>query len=116
MIVHDKLGVVVLIVAVIGALAAVVALLRPHLLPMVRVYLRLTAGLAAVQVVVGVVLVIGGMRPSQGIHWFYGAATLISLPLAMWIGSRLGSREEPLWVMGGAVATVLFALRAIGTG
>ncbi|MFN2581519.1 MAG: hypothetical protein ABR498_02115 [Candidatus Dormibacteria bacterium] len=116
MIVHDRFGFVVLIVAGVGAVAAVIALLRPRLLPMVRVYLRLTAVIAAVQVAIGIALVIGGMHPSQGIHWFYGAATLVALPIAMWIGSRLGAREEPLWVMGGAVATVLFALRAVGTG
>ena len=116
MLIHDRFGFIVTVVAAVGALGAVFALLRPTLLPAMRVYLRLTGGIAAIQVVIGIVLVATGSRPSQGIHWFYGAATLISLPLAMWIGSRLGAREEPLWIAGGAVATVLFALRAIGTG
>jgi heme A synthase len=116
MVIHDKFGVVVAIVAAVGAIAAIIALLRPAVLPAVRVYLRLTAAVVAVQVLVGIVLVATGSRPSQGLHWFYGAATLLALPLAMWIGSRLGRREEPLWVMGGAVATLLFAFRAIGTG
>ena len=116
MLIHDRFGIIVAIVAAAGAIGAVVALLRPHLMPAMRVYLRLTAGIAAVQVIIGIVLVATGSRPSQGIHWFYGAATLVSLPIAMWIGGRLGAREEPLWIVGGAVATVLFALRAIGTG
>jgi len=34
----------------------------------------------------------------------------------MWVGSRLGRREQQLWLVGGAVATLLFAFRAIGTG
>ena len=113
---HDKFGFIVTVVAVVGALAAVVALLRPSLLPAVRVYLRLTVAAVAVQAVIGVVVFATGHHPSQGIHWFYGVATLVSLPLAFFIGSRLPSREEPLWVMGGAVATVLFALRALSTG
>jgi len=116
MVIHDKFGVVVAIVAVVGAIAAIVALLRPTILPAVRVYLRLTVAAVAVQVVIGIVLVATGSRPTQGLHWFYGAATLVALPLAMWIGRRLGRREEPLWVMGGAVGTLLFAFRAIGTG
>ena len=116
MVIHDRFGLIVTLVAAAGALLALLALLRPHLMPAVRVYLRLTAGIVAVQVVIGIVLVATGSRPSQGIHWFYGAATLVALPLAMWIGGRLGSREEPLWVVGGAVVTVLFALRALGTG
>ena len=116
MIIHDKFGIVVTIVAAAGALLAVLALLRPHLMPAVRVYLRLTVAIFALQAAIGIVVVITGSRPSQGLHWFYGAATLIALPLAMWIGSRIGAREEPLWVVGGALATMLFALRAIGTG
>ena len=116
MAVHDAFGIIVTIVAAAGALGAIVSLTRPQLLPAVRVYLRLAVVVVAIQVVIGIVLVITGSRPAQGLHWFYGAATLVALPLAMWIGSRLSAREEPLWVVGGAVATVLFALRAIGTG
>jgi hypothetical protein len=82
----------------------------------VRVYARVTIALVAVQVVTGLVLVLTGERPAQLIHWFYGAATLLSLPLAMLIGKRIGGREEQIWLAGGAVMTVLFALRAIATG
>lgn len=114
--VHDRLGFIVLFVAVAGAIAGVLALFRPSWMPAIRVYLRLTVAVVAVQVVVGIVLVAMGSRPSQGIHWFYGAATLISLPIGFAVGSRMSSREEPIWVVGGAVATVLFALRALGTG
>lgn len=114
--VHDRVGFIVTFVAVVGALAALVALLRPRLMPAVRVYLRLTVAAVAVQAGIGVVLVFAGQRPSQGIHWFYGAATLLAMPVAFAIGSRMGAREEPLWVVGGAVATVLFAARALATG
>lgn len=113
---HDRLGFIVTIVAVVGALTAVAALFRRELMPAVRVYLRLTVGVVALQVVVGIVLVATGQRPAQGIHWFYGAATLVALPAAFAISTRVSPREEPLWVVGGAVATVLFATRAIGTG
>jgi heme A synthase len=116
MLIHDRLGAIVAIVVCVGVLAAVVTLIRPALLPAVRVYLRLTAALVAVQVLIGIVLVATGARPSQALHWIYGAATLLALPLAMWIGSRLGRREQQLWVAGGAIATLLFAFRAIGTG
>lgn len=113
---HDKFGFIVTVVAVAGALGAVVALLRPSLMPAIRVYLRLTIAAVGVQAVIGIVVFATGHHPSQGIHWFYGAATLLSLPIAFAIGSRLPAREEPLWVVGGAVATVLFAARALSTG
>jgi hypothetical protein len=80
------------------------------------VYLRVQIALVGVQVVIGLVLVATGDRPQQLLHWFYGAATLLSLPLAMVIGKRLGGREEQIWLAGGAVMTLLFALRALATG
>jgi heme A synthase len=86
------------------------------MLPAVRVYLRIQIALVGVQVLIGLVLVATGDRPQQLIHWFYGAATLLSLPVAMVIGKRLGGREEQIWLAGGAVMTLLFALRALATG
>ena len=79
-------------------------------------YLRITIALIAVQVVIGLVQVVAGEHPQQLLHWFYGAATLATLPIAMAIGKRLGGRDEQVWLAGGAVMTVLFALRAIATG
>ena len=113
---HDRFGFVVAVVAAFGAVFAVTGLLRPRLLPSVRVYLRLEAATVVVQVVIGIVLVLTGSRPQQGLHWLYGAATLLALPLAMFIGSARSNREEPLWIMGGAVATLLFVFRAVTTG
>ncbi len=57
-----------------------------------------------------------GSRPSQLIHWFYGGATLVALPLCAWIGARRPENQERLWLVGGAVATLLFAVRALTTG
>jgi hypothetical protein len=105
-----------MVVAAVGAVAAIIGLVRPRLLPLVRVYLRVVIALVAVQVVIGLVLVAAGHRPEQPLHWFYGAATLLTLPLAMSIGKRIGGRDEQIWIAGGAVLTVLFALRAIATG
>jgi heme A synthase len=105
-----------MVIAAVGALAAIAGLFRPRILPAVRGYLRIQIALVGVQVLIGLVLVATGDRPQQLIHWFYGAATLLSLPLAMVIGKRLGGREEQIWLAGGAVMTLLFALRALATG
>jgi hypothetical protein len=113
---HDRYGFVLTVVAAVGAIAAIGSLLRPELLPAVRVYLRVTVVAVAVQVLIGVVLFATGSRPSQLLHWLYGAATLITLPLAMWLGGKLGRREQHVWLVGGAILTVLFAFRAIATG
>jgi undecaprenyl pyrophosphate phosphatase UppP len=114
--IHDRYGLVLTVVAALGAIAAIVSLFRPRLLPAVRLYLRLTVAVVAVQVVIGLVLVATGDRPAQILHWLYGAATLLTLPLAMWIGGKLGGREQHVWLVGGAVLSVLFAFRALATG
>jgi heme A synthase len=114
--IHDRYGVVLTVLAAVGAVAAIAGFFRPRIMALVRMYLRGMIALVAIQVAIGLVLVATGDRPEQLIHWFYGAATLITLPVAMLIGKRLGDREERIWLAGGAVLTLLFALRAIATG
>jgi hypothetical protein len=114
--IHDRYGLVLTVVAAIGAIVAIVGLFRPRILPIVRLYFRVAIALVAIQVAIGLVLVATGDRPKDLLHWLYGAATLLTLPLAMSIGKRLGGREEQIWLAGGAVMTMLFAFRAIATG
>jgi hypothetical protein len=116
MFVHDRYGLVLMIAAAGGALAAIASLFRPQILPIVRIFLRGMVAAVAVQVILGIVIFATGARPQQFIHAFYGAATLAALPLAMFIGKRLGGREEHVWLVGGAVLTLLFAFRAMATG
>ena len=114
--VHDAFGVAVLILAAGGAILAILGLLRPRFMPAVGIYVRFIVVAVAIQVVIGLVLVATGSRPHEVLHWLYGAATLVSIPIAVAVGRRLGGREEQIWLAGGAVLTVLFALRAIATG
>ncbi len=116
MFIHDRLGFVVTVLAAGGAIATIVSLFRPHVLATVRVYLILASGVVALQAVVGLILVLTGSRPAQLIHWFYGGATLVALPLCAWIGRTRPETQERLWLVGGAVATFLFAVRALTTG
>ena len=116
MVVHDRLGVIVLIIAAGGALFALLALLRPRFWPAVGVFLRLEVAVVVVQVFIGLMLVTTGQRPQQALHWVYGAATLLALPLTLFIGRGRGERQEVVWVTAGAVATLLLAFRAVTTG
>jgi hypothetical protein len=115
-VVHRLIGLGVVAVAAGASIAAIVGLFRPHLLPAVRTCLRVAIAAIALEVVVGIVLVATGSRPQQSLHWLYGAATLLTLPLAIFVGRRLGGRDERVWLAGGAVLTVLFVLRALATG
>ena len=95
--IHDRYGFVLTVAAAFGTFAAI-ALFCPRILPVVRFYVRVMIALIAVQVTIGLVLVASGDRPQQLIHWFYGLTTLITLPIAMFVGKRLGGREEQIWL------------------
>jgi hypothetical protein len=114
--IHVVLGFGVIVLAACGSVAATVSYFRPKILPAVRMYLRLTIGVIALQVIIGIALAATGSRPQQVLHWVYGAATLLTLPLAMSVGRRLGGRDERVWLAGGAVLTLLFTFRALATG
>lgn len=114
--IHAVLGFGLIVLSACGSVAAIASLIRPQLLSALRIYIRFTIGVIAIEVVVGIVLVATGSRPQELLHWVYGAATLLTLPLATSVGRRLGGRDERVWLAGGAVLTVLFALRALATG
>jgi heme A synthase len=116
MLIHDWLGRAVVIVAAIGVVGAVVSVFRPQVLRPLRLYIRCMLAAVAVQALIGIVLFATGSRPQQVLHIFYGIATLVALPFSMWMGGPLKDRDKRLWLVGGAVATLLFALRAVMTG
>jgi asparagine N-glycosylation enzyme membrane subunit Stt3 len=113
---HARLGVAVVIVAAAGALLVLVARRRPEMVPTVRVFVRLCGALAALQAVIGLVLLAIGERPAEGIHLFYGAATVLPIPLAELYAKRFPARNETMLLLYGAAATALFGLRAATTG
>ena len=114
--IHARLGVAVIVVCVAGALLLLYARSRPGALPMVRVFVQLCAATAALQAMIGLVLLAIGERPAEGIHLFYGAATVVPIPLAALYARRAPARLEVMYLLAGVAATALFGLRAVTTG
>lgn len=74
--------------------------------------------LFVVQVVLGVILYLGGSRPADGfMHWLYGAFSLVFVPFVYLVWMRGDDSNQSQWVLG---FTTLFmfgiALRSITTG
>jgi len=113
---HARLGVAVILVAAVGSELVLLARARPGWLPTVRVFVRLCAVAAALEAAIGLGLLVAGNRPAQGIHLFYGAATVLPVPAAQLLARRVGARDELLYLLAGTVAIVLFGIRAITTG
>ena len=114
--VHARLGAAVVVVAAVGAVLLLVARRRPDAIPTVRVFIRLCAVAAGLEAVIGLVLLVAGDRPAEGIHFFYGAATVLPVPLAELMARRVGARDEVVYLLAGVTATALFGLRAATTG
>jgi heme A synthase len=114
--IHERLGNPVLLLGLVGAAWALENAVRRRVAPALRTYLLLTWLLIVVQALVGLILVLSGHRPQQGIHWFYGAALLIALPAAWSFAGRGDERREAVALMCGSLAVFLFAIRAVGTG
>lgn len=117
MTVHRLLSNAILWLGLFGTLWALENLIRRRIHSSLRVYLLLTFVTIVVQAVLGLVLFFTGHRPAEGLHWFYGPATLLSLPVAWsFAGRGADQRREVLALLCGALAVFLFSLRAIGTG
>jgi heme A synthase len=85
--------------------------------------------LVALNGAIGLLLVWSGTRPADPLHWLYGPAALVALPLALalasWRGrggraSGLGGEASRLrrdaWVIVGAIALIGIAARLFATG
>ena len=114
--VHQRVGAAIIVLGVVGAAWAAVQLWRRTVSPTFRAYVRLLAGLIALQAVFGIVLVIGGNRPTEGLHFIYGPATLLALPVAIGLSFGRDARGEASTLLLGCVAVVLLAARAVTTG
>jgi len=115
-IVHQRLSNAVLLLGLVGALWAALNIWQRRVSPALRAYLRLTEVAIAAEALAGLGLVFAGRHPAQGIHWFYGPAVLLSLPVA-WVYARGGGQRREAWALFfGSLAVFLFSIRAIGTG
>jgi len=115
--VHRLLSNAIVWLGLVGTLWALENLVRRRVHPSLRAYLFLSFLTIVVQGGVGLVLFVAGDRPAEGLHWFYGPATLLSLPVAWsFAGRGADPRREALALFAGALAVFLFSLRAIGTG
>jgi len=114
--IHQRLGAAILILGGVGAVVAVAGISRRRVSPTLRAYLRLTSLVIAVQAALGIALVIRGYRAHESLHFIYGPAVLLALPVAQFIGGRSDERREAIALFAGALAVFLLAIRAVGTG
>ncbi len=105
----------VLYYAAIGIWGVVLGIRKSPLSPSYRGALVIGVALGAVQALIGLVLVLSGLRPLDNLHFLYGATVILTLPLVMsYIVDKKISR--PLAFGLASLFMAGLAIRAITTG
>ena len=93
---------------------------RDHRWAVDRAILAVLASVFAAGLI-GTILLATGSRPADPLHYLYGPAALIALPVAIWIGAR-ATRTGPsrvrrdAWTAVGGLALLGIVLRLFATG
>lgn len=105
----------VLYFAVLGVWGLFLAVRKSPLSPGYRGALVIGVVLGCVEAIIGISLVLSGLRPADNLHFLYGASVILTLPLVMsYIVDKKISR--PLAFGLATLFMAGLAIRAITTG
>jgi heme A synthase len=105
----------VLYYAAVGIWGIFLAVRKSGISPGYRGALVIGVALGVLQALIGIVLVLGGLRPEDNLHFLYGASVILTLPLVMsYIVDKKISR--PLAFGLACLFMAGLAIRAITTG
>jgi hypothetical protein len=96
--------------------AAIVATRVTAWLSTVNSYLWLAFAAISVQAALGILLLVLGERPTQGLHVLYGPLTFLSLPVAAGLAGGVPRRSQAWVFAAGFLVAMLLAFRALATG
>jgi hypothetical protein len=113
---HNKVGFVILVAAVLGGLLALLSLVTPLLGFVLKLYLRLLLLVVGVQVVLGAALYVGGHRATHELHYLYAAGTAATLGVTFAVSRRTPWPLSKLPLVAGAIIAVVFSVLALTSG
>ena len=113
---HNKVGLIVVVAAVVGGLLALLSLVTPLLGFVLKLYLRLLLLAVGVQVVLGAGLYVGGHRPIHEVHYLYAAGTAVTLGVTFAMSRRTPWPLSKLPLVAGAIIAVVFSVLALTSG
>lgn len=115
--IHMRLGIAILVLGIFGTIWGALGIKPAHTSPGLRPYLYLLVAAIAVEGLLGLLLAtVGGDHPADPLHWFYGPAALLSIPVALFFARNKTARLEAVLVMVGPLAVFLFSVRTLMTG
>lgn len=114
--IHDKVGFVIVVAAIVGAIVALLSLVTPLVGVVLKLYLRLLLLLVGIQIILGAGLYIGGHRPPQELHYLYGAGVAVTLGITLAVSRRTPWPISKLPLVAGAIVATVFAILALVSG
>jgi hypothetical protein len=113
---HQKFGFILVVLAVVGAVVALISLVTPFVGIVLKIYLRLLLLAVAVQVVLGGALYLMGDRPTHELHYLYGAGMAVTLGVTFGVSRRTPWPLSKLPLVIGAIVATVFAVLALTSG
>jgi hypothetical protein len=113
---HQKFGFILVVLAVVGAVVALISLVTPFVGIVLKIYLRLLLLAVAVQVVLGGALYLMGDRPTHELHYLYGAGMAVTLGVIFGVSRRTPWPLSKLPLVIGAIVAAVFAVLALTSG
>ncbi len=113
---HQKLGFVVVVTSIAGALVAIISLVTPLIGIILKIYLRVLLLVVAVEIVLGAVLYFMGDRPKVELHYLYGAGVAVTLGITSVVSRRTPWPLSKLPLVAGAIIATVFAVLALVSG
>jgi heme A synthase len=113
---HQKLAVAIVFLALGGTLWSGYLAYKGQMSDRLRLLGGATVAVIGVQAILGAVLAVLGSRPFEALHFVYGPATLLALPIATWLARNRENRAEATVLCAGWLIVLALSLRAVGTG
>ncbi len=113
---HQKFGFILVVLAVVGAVVALISLVTPFVGIVLKIYLRLLLLAVAVQIVLGGALYLMGDRPTHELHYLYGAGMAVTLGITFGVSRRTPWPLSKLPLVIGAIVATVFAVLALISG
>jgi hypothetical protein len=114
--IHQKFGFILVVLAVVGALVALLSLGTPLVGIVLKIYLRLLLLAVVVQVILGGTLYLMGDRPTHELHYLYGAGMAVTLGVTFGVSRRTPWPLSKLPLVIGAIVATIFAVLALTSG
>jgi hypothetical protein len=113
---HQKLAVVIVLASLGGSMWAAYSAYHSRLGGRLLFFGWVALAAIAAQALLGITLEVSGSRPADGLHFVFGPATLLALPIAARAARGREPRPAALILGAGWFITLVLSLRAVGTG